>query len=179
MPRALLAFCADYRAPLLKRRCGENNKQVYCKAPHLFSQSLTAQSFVCSQIKQGQELVPQFRTNDCLVLHALARIRTQTAVSPNYLLGEACYARKRINNRHNLSFRASAWESSVANCGFALIATSQHSLLLAMTSGGNRIQIFHMSFQENVVIVGIRRSEKIFAKLIAWGMCATCVFSLK
>ena len=79
----------------------------------------------------------------------------------------------------HMSFRAIAWESNVANCGFALIATSQHSLLLAMTSGGNRIQIFHMSFQENVVIVGIRRSEKIFAKLIAWGMCATCVFSLK
>jgi len=34
-----------------------------------------------------------------------------------------------------MSFRAIAWESGVAKYGFALIAASQHSLLLAMTSG--------------------------------------------
>ena len=73
LPRALLGFCTAPRNPLLKRHCGGGNKLVCCQRPHLFSQQLTAQSLVCSQIKHGKELLSQFRTIDCLVRRAAPR----------------------------------------------------------------------------------------------------------
>ena len=73
LPRALLGFCTAPRNPLLKRHCGGDNKLVCCQRPHLFSQQLTAQSLVCSQIKHGKELLSQFRTIDCLVRRAAPR----------------------------------------------------------------------------------------------------------
>ena len=76
LPRALLGFCTAPRNPLLKRHCGGDNKLVCCQRPHLFSQQLTAQSLVCSQIKHGKELLSQFRTIDCLVRRAAHARRT-------------------------------------------------------------------------------------------------------
>ena len=73
LPRALLGFCTAPRNPLLKRHCGGDNKLVCCQRPHLFSQQLTAQSLVCSQIKHRKELLSQFRTIDCLVRRAAPR----------------------------------------------------------------------------------------------------------
>ena len=76
LTRALLGFCTAPRNPLLKRHCGGGNKLVCCQRPHLFSQQLTAQSLVCSQIKHGKELLSQFRTIDCLVRRAAHARRT-------------------------------------------------------------------------------------------------------
>ena len=76
LTRALLGFCTAPRNPLLKRHCGGDNKLVCCQRPHLFSQQLTAQSLVCSQIKHGKELLSQFRTIDCLVRRAAHARRT-------------------------------------------------------------------------------------------------------
>ena len=91
LPRATLGFCSTPCNPLLKRHCGDGNKLVCCHKPHLFSQQLTAQSCVCSQIEHGQKLIPQFRTPDCLVKRAThaRRTKTHTAVPCDGLLGSA------------------------------------------------------------------------------------------
>ena len=95
LPRATLGFCSTPCNPLLKRHCGDGNKLVCCHKPHLFSQQLTAQSCVCSQIEHGQKLIPQFRTPDCLVKRAThaRRTKTHTAVPCDGLLGGVPLAR--------------------------------------------------------------------------------------
>ena len=104
LPRALLGFCTAPRNPLLKRHCGGGNKLVCCQRPHLFSQQLTAQSLVCSQIKHGKELLSQFRTIDCLVRRA-AHARRTIFLSLYRLLGGVPFGTLLCNRRSYICFR--------------------------------------------------------------------------
>ena len=72
-----------------------------------------------------------------------------------------------------MSFRAIAWESSVAKCGFALIAASQHSLLLAMTIGKSKPSTCAQSaLHQADNLAKLRREVLSMPELIAQILCA-------